>query len=450
MNTPLQAGHDGHAPSVRRSEANDGGSSADASDERTPTLREQCPAFAQMIREAQCKGYYPFFHPVRWGEGAQVEVDGRAQIMLGANDYLGLARDPRVIEAAVAAARRFGTGHGGSRFLCGNTALHEELEEKLAAWIGKKKALVHATGYQTNLGVLGALAPGVDWMLSNHENHASLLEGARASGVRQAWYRRQEASAAARKISAIRRRHPDARVAMVTDSLFSMSGEIAPVAELAALKAGDSRLLLFVDEAHGLGVLGPGGRGAVAAAGATAATDFIMGTFSKALASIGGFVASDDEDILLYLKHHSKSLIFSAALPAMNVAAVLAALHIVQTEPERLERLRQVVRRARAAYRQMGLPLPAGDSPILPIPVGDETKACQVARALFERGVFAMPALFPAVPRGQAVVRTAYMSAHTDLQLEHVFGALSEVCRAAGLPGAAHSSSREVQHAGCG
>ena len=403
-----------------------------------------------MIHEAQQAGYYPFFHPVRWGEGAEVEVDGRRLIMVGSNDYLGLARDPRVIEAAAAAARTYGTSHGGSRFLCGNTALHEELEERLADWVGKKKALVHATGYQTNLGILDALSAGTDWILSDHENHASLLEGARNSGVRQAWYRTRDAAAAARKVAAIRRRQEGARIAVVTDSLFSMSGEVAPLADLAALKAADPRMMLFVDEAHGLGVMGPGGRGALAEAGATAAADFIMGTFSKALASIGGFVASDDEDVVLYLKHHSKSLIFSAALPAMNVAAVLAALDVLQAEPERLARLRAVVRRARAAYRQMGLPVPVAESPILPIPVGDDVRACQLARALFERGVFAMPALFPAVPRGQALVRTAYMSAHTDRQLDQVFGALADVFRATGPTGRPSSFSPDVSHVGGG
>ena len=397
-------------------------------------MHDRCTAFAGMIRAAQQAGYYPFFHALRWSAAAEVEIDGRSLIMVGANDYLGLSRDPRVIEAAVAAARMYGTGQGGSRFLCGNTALHEELEERLAAWVGKKKALVHATGYQTNLGILGSLADGVDWILSDRENHASLLEGARASGANLAWYRNQDAPAAARKLASIRRRQADARVALVTDSVFSMSGAVAPVSALAALKAADPRLLLFVDEAHALGVLGPGGRGAMAAAGATAAADFIVGTFSKALASVGGFVATDDEDVVVYLKHHSKSLIFSAALPAMNVAAALAALQILQTEPERLERLRDVVRRARAAYRQMGLPVPAAETPILPILVGDEIKACHMARALFDRGVFSMPAVFPAVPRGQALVRTAYMSSHTDRQLDRVFSALADVCREAGLP----------------
>lgn len=452
MKTLLQAGLDGQAPAPpvpRREAMNREGGGLSAA-QPPPMLGEQCPVFAQMIREAQQAGYYPFFHPVRWGEGAEVEVEGRRLIMVGSNDYLGLARDSRVIEAAVAAARAYGTSHGGSRFLCGNTALHEELEERLADWVGKKKALVHATGYQTNLGILGALSAGTDWILSDHENHASLLEGARNSGVRQAWYRTRDAAAAARKVAAIRRRHAGARIVVATDSLFSMSGEVAPLAELAALKAADPRMMLFVDEAHGLGVLGPGGRGAVAEAGVTAATDIVMGTFSKALASIGGFVASDDEDLVLYLKHHSQSLIFSAALPAMNAAAVLAALDVLQAEPERLDRLRTVVRRARAAYRQMGLPIPAAETPILPIPAGDDVRACQLARALFERGVFAMPALFPAVPRGHALVRTAYMSAHTDRQLDQVFDALADVFRATGPSDGPSLSSRDVSHVGGG
>ncbi len=396
-------------------------------------LHDQCSAFVQRIRAAQDAGFYPFFHPVTWGEGAEVEVAGRRAIMLGANDYLGLSRDPRVTEAAAVAARLHGTSHGGSRFLCGNTPLHEELEHHLAAWVGKKHALVHATGYQTNLGILGALADGLDWILGDRENHASLLEGSRASGVKLACYRNQNAPAAARKLASIRRRRPDARVALVTDSVFSMSGAIAPLSDLAALKAANPRLMLYVDEAHALGVLGPDGRGAAAAAGATPAVDFLVGTFSKTLASIGGFVATDDEDLVVFLKHHSKSLIFSAALPAMNIAAALEALRILRSEPERRARLLAVVRRARDAYRHIGLPVPVAETPILPILVGDENKACFVSRALFDHGVFAMPALFPAVPRGQALVRTAFMSSHTDSQLDQVFSALATVCREAGL-----------------
>ncbi len=396
-------------------------------------LHELCVPFAARVHAAREAGIYPFFHPVKWGVGACVEVNGNPLVMVGSNDYLGLTRDPRVIDATVKAVRQYGTSHGGSRFLCGNTPLHEHLEARLAAWVGKKKALVHATGYQTNMGILGGLADATDWMLGDRENHASLVEGARASGARLAWYRNQDAAAAARKRTAIRRRQPGARVTLVTDSVFSMSGAVAPLAALAALKDADDRMILYVDEAHALGVLGPGGRGAVAAAGVTASVDFIMGTFSKALASVGGFVATDDEDVVLYLKHHSKSLIFSASLPAMNAAAVLAALDVMEAEPERLERLREVTRRAREAYRRIGLPVPADETPILPIPAGDDARAFRVARALFDRGVFAMPALFPAVPRGQALVRTAYMSSHTDAQLDHIFDALEAVCRAEGL-----------------
>jgi len=441
MNTPSQATLDGEREALPKTR--------DSASRTTPDslLHEHGAVFAKMIQKAQQGGYYPFFQTVRWGEGAQIEVEGHPLIMLAANDYLGLARDPRVIEASVEAARAYGTSLGGSRFLCGNTALHEELEARLAAWIGKKKALIHATGYQTNLGILGAFTGEVDWILSDHENHASLLEGARASGAHLSTYRPQDAASAARKLDSIRARQADARVALVTDSLFSMSGKVAPLAELAALKEADPRLLLFVDEAHGLGVLGPGGRGETAAAGVTARTDFIMGTFSKAFSSIGGFVASDDEDALLYLKHQSKSLIFSAALPAMNVAAVLATLNIIQTEPERLERLRVVVRRARAAYREMGLPVPATETPILPIPVGEDIKACRVARALFDRGVFAMPALFPAVPRGQALVRTSFMSAHSDLDLDRIFEVLAEVCREENLPAGPAFSPQDAPHA---
>lgn len=361
--------------------------------------------------------------------GAEVEIDGQRLVMLSSNDYLGLTQEPRVLEAAVEALRRWGSGTGGSRFLCGNLILHEMLEERLAAFVGKKKAIVFASGFSTNLGAIAALVTPQDIILCDRENHASIFQGSRSSGARMMPFAHNDALAASKTLGRLRKKTPSSIPFLMTEGVFSMSGDISALPELMRLKQDHPDLVLYLDDAHGLGVLGEHGRGTANHFGLTEPVDFIMGTFSKSLASIGGFIASDHGDVMEYLRHHATSLIFSAALPAVNAATVLACLDILEQEPERVKRLHDVARRMRAAYRDIGLLVRDSVAPIIPIYVGSEEKAYLLSRDMFERGVFALPAVFPAVPRGQAIIRTGCMTSHENRHIEKVAEVLDSLSR---------------------
>jgi 8-amino-7-oxononanoate synthase len=392
-------------------------------------LKDRCQPFALMIQAGRLQGLYPYFRPIDRSWGTEVEVAGQRLIMIGSNDYLGFTHEPRVLEATAKALNRWGSGPGGSRFLCGNLTLHETLEGRLAAFVGKKKAVVHATGFTTNLGAIACLLTPQDMIVCDRENHASIFEGCQASRARLIPFAHNDPAAAARKLAVARQKNPDGCLLLITEGVFSMSGDMAPLPELVKLKKTFPDLLIYLDDAHGMGVMGKNGRGTVDYFGLTDQVDFIMGTFSKALASIGGFIAGDDEVILEYLRHHSRPLIFSAALPASNVATVLACLDILEREPERVARLWEITRRVHAGYREIGLITRHSQTPIIPIYIGDEMKAYYFARDMFDHGVFALPAVYPAVPRGQAVIRTAYMSTHQDSQIEYVLETLAKLAK---------------------
>ncbi|THB65630.1 MAG: pyridoxal phosphate-dependent aminotransferase family protein, partial [Desulfovibrio sp.] len=294
------------------------------------------------LYDLQDNNCYCYFKPISKSSGPEVEVDGQRFIMAGSNDYLGLTHDPRVMEAAVQAIERYGTGHGGTRFQQGNTTMLEELEARLAAFVGKKGALVHSTGFLTNLGAIGSLVSPGDVILCDRENHASIFEGCRSAMAKVVPFAHNDVQAAAKKIEFIRSKQPNARITLITEGVFSMSGDITILPELVALKKTYPDVTLYLDDAHGLGVLGSHGRGTAIHFDMVEDVDFIMGTFSKAMASIGGFIASDDEDLLVWLKHNSKTLIFSAALPACNAASVIKCLDILEEEPERVEKLWEI------------------------------------------------------------------------------------------------------------
>jgi len=393
------------------------------------TLKERCYPFAHMIRTGKEEGIYPYFRPVTRTWGPEVDVGDRHLIMVGSNDYLGLTHDPRVREAAIRSLSSYGTGPGGSRFLCGNMALHEVLEDRLAAFVGKKRAIVHTTGFSVNLGAIGCLLNPDDVILCDREDHYSIFEGCRSSRAKIVPFPHNDVEAASRKLAQAVQKHPDGVVILITEGVFSMSGDVAPLADFARLKKKYPNLWMYLDDAHGLGVMGPGGKGTAAHCGVTCQIDFIMGTFSKALASIGGFIASDDDDILEYMKQNSKTLIFSAALPASNVATVLACLDVLEEEPERIQRLRDITRQVREGYRRIGLAVRESETPIIPIRIGPEEKAYVFAQELFENGVFALPAVFPAVPKGQAVIRTAYMSTHEQRHIDYVLETVDRLAR---------------------
>jgi len=382
-----------------------------------------------MVQDAKKQGIYPYFRPIDRSWGTEVEVSGRRLIMIGSNDYLGFTHDPRIIEATAKAALRWGSGPGGSRFLCGNLTLHEALEERLAAFVGKKKAVVHATGFTTNLGAIACMLTPQDIIVCDRENHASIFEGCQASRARLIPFAHNDPVAAERKLAAARQKNANGCLLLITEGVFSMSGDMAPLDELVKLKKAYQDLLIYLDDAHGLGVMGKGGRGTAHHFGHTSQVDFIMGTFSKALASIGGFIAVDDEDVLEYLRHHSKPLIFSAALPASNAATVLACLDLLEEDPGRVTRLWEITRQVHQGYQEIGVTTRHSKTPIIPICIGSEDKAFVFAKDMFDHGVFALPAIYPAVPRGQAVIRTAYMSTHKKSQIDYVLEVIAKLAK---------------------
>jgi 8-amino-7-oxononanoate synthase len=392
-------------------------------------LKKRCLTFHRFVEGAKAQGVYPYFRPISRSWGPEVEVHGRRMVMIGSNDYLGLSHEPRVMEAAFQAMRRWGTGPGGSRFLSGNMTLHEALEERLADFVGKKKAVLHVTGFSTNLGAIGCLLSGQDIILADRENHASIFEGCQASKARLVPFGHNNPQAAAEKIAAARQKNADGIMILISEGVFSMSGDICPLPDLVALKEAFPDLLIYLDDAHGLGVFGPGGRGVAAHFDQTDQVDFIMGTFSKALASIGGFIASDEEEVLQYVRHHSRTLIFSAGLPASCAATVMACLDLIEEEPERVENLWKNIRKAHAGYKEIGLVIGEPLSPVMPIHIGSDLKAALLAADLFAEGVFALPAVFPAVPRGKALIRTAYMSTHQDSHLDFVLEVLDRLAK---------------------
>lgn len=391
------------------------------------------PAVAQAMgypmnpRSAQAMGLYPYFIPLEQSEGTQVTVRGRSLIMIGSNNYLGLTAHPKVRQVAIDAVREFGTSCTGSRFLNGTLALHNELEERLARFVGKEKALVFSTGYQTNLGTLSALIGREDVIIGDKENHASLVDGSRLALGRLQRFRHNDIDDLERVLRAC----PDkAGKLVVVDGVFSMSGELAPLPEIVPLceKYGAR---LMVDDAHGVGVIG-GGRGTVARFGVTDDVDLIMGTFSKSFASIGGFIAGEKTTIH-WIKHLARSMIFSASLPAGNAAAALAALDVMEKEPERVERVNAIAERMRQGYHDLGYNVGGSETPIVPIMIGDQLKAIKMWRALFEAGVYTNVAVPPAVPAGKALLRTSYMATHTDREMDQVVSIFKQVGKAEGI-----------------
>ncbi len=384
---------------------------------------EKCYGYTE-AKEAIANGSYPYFIPMTESEGTEAVFQGHRLIMCGSNNYLGLTTDPRVHQAAIEAVERFGTSCTGSRFLNGTLELHEQLEGELADWVGKEAALVFSTGMQTNLGVISALVMRGDMILLDKDDHASLVDGARLSFGETRRFKHNDMADLERVLAGI---PADKGKLVVVDGLYSMGGDLAPLADIATLcKKHGARLM--VDDAHGLGVMG-GGRGTAAHLGVTKDVDLIMSTFSKSFASLGGFIAGD-EPIIHYIKHHARSLIFSASIPAANAAAALAALKIMREEPERVQRLTEIGDRMRRELRAMGYNIGNTVSPIIPILIGDRMRTLMAWKMLFDAGVFVNPILSPAVPEGMDLLRTSYMASHTDEQLSRVLDVYCDVGKA--------------------
>ena len=389
-------------------------------------LFEKCRNFTA-AKEAMERGVYPYFIPLNENEGTEVVYQGRRLIMCGSNNYLGLTTHPKVREAAIEAINRFGTSCTGSRFLNGTLAMHEQLEAELAEWVGKEAALIFSTGMQTNLGTISALIGRDDVVLLDKEDHASIVDGARLGYGKIERFRHNDMDHLERVLKSI----PDsAGKLIVVDGLFSMEGDLANLPEMVKI-AKHYGARLMVDDAHGMGVMG-GGRGTSAHFGVTEEVDLIMSTFSKAFASLGGFIAGD-ESTVHYVKHVARSLIFSASIPPANTAAALAALHVMRDEPQHSHRVIEVADKMRKGFTELGFNIGNSITPVVPIIIGDDEKTFITWKLLFENGVFVNPVISPAVSAGRQLLRTSYMATHTDAQMEKVLEIFKKVGKQMGL-----------------
>lgn len=389
-------------------------------------LFEKCFQYST-VKEARASGIYPYFIPLDENEGTEVIFEGRHIIMCGSNNYLGLTTHPKVREAAIEATKRYGTSCTGSRFLNGNLTLHEKLEEELADWVGKEAALVFSTGMQVNLGTISALVGRGDILILDKDDHASIVDGAFLSGGKIERYRHNDIEHLERVLKSL---PEDKGKMLVVDGLFSMEGDIAPLPELVPL-CQTYGVRLMVDDAHAMGVLG-GGRGTAAHFDLTDDVDLIMSTFSKSFASLGGFIAGE-LDVIEFVQHHARSLIFSASIPPANAAAALAALQVMRDEPERIERVNQIGEKMRKAYHQLGFDTGHSVTPVVPILIGDDELTFLTWKLLFENGVFVNPVISPAVAPGRQLLRTSYMATHTDDQLDQVLSVFEKVGKQLGL-----------------
>lgn len=383
-------------------------------------LFEKCRAFTE-AREAQEAGFYPYFIPLTNSEGTEVTIGDHRLVMIGSNNYLGLTTHPKVQSAAIEATEEFGTSCTGSRFLNGTLELHLELERELARFMDKEAALVFPTGYQTNVGTITALVGRHDLVITDKDDHASIVDGCNMSFGEVRRFGHNDVDHLERVLSQL---PEDAGKLVVVDGVFSMGGDLAPLPEILPLcKKHGARLM--VDDAHAIGVVG-GGRGTAAHYGINDEVDLIMGTFSKSFASLGGFIAGAD-DVVHYVQHHARSLIFSASMSPANTAAALAALEVMEEEPERIERVNEIGETMRHEFRQMGFDVGNTVTPIIPIIIGDDMPTIIAWKALYEAGVYTNPVIPPAVPSGSSLLRTSYMATHTDEQLDHVLSAFEEV-----------------------
>ncbi|HET91716.1 MAG TPA: pyridoxal phosphate-dependent aminotransferase family protein [Chloroflexi bacterium] len=378
-------------------------------------------------KQAQAAGLYPYFIPLTDSEGTEVTVGDHRLIMIGSNNYLGLTTHPQVRESAIAATRQYGTSCTGSRFLNGTLELHQKLEQKLAEYVGLESALVFSTGYQTNVGTISALVGRGDVVVTDKEDHASIVDGCRLALGETRRFRHNDMAHLERILVGLAE---NAGRLVIVDGVFSMGGDIALLPEIVAL-CQQYGARLMVDDAHSVGVLG-GGRGTAAHFGLTEHVDLMMGTFSKSFASLGGFIAGAD-DVIHYIQHNARSLIFSASMPPGNAAAALAALDVMQREPERIERVNQIGEFMRSEFRRLGFDVGNSQTPIIPIIIGHDIRTFTAWKALYEAGVYTNPVISPAVPPEMALLRTSYMATHTDAQLDQVLTIFEKVGRNLGL-----------------
>jgi 8-amino-7-oxononanoate synthase len=390
-------------------------------------LFDKCRNFTR-AREVQASGLYPYFMPISHSEDTVVIIEGKPRIMMGSNNYLGLTHHPAVLAAAKAALERYGSGCTGSRFLNGTLDLHETLESELAEFFGKEACLVFSTGYQANLGLISGLVGRGDVVVLDKLDHASIVDGAKMSHGDTLRFNHGDLPGLERKLQALA---PNTGIMIVVDGIYSMEGDIADVPGLlkVAQKFGAA---LAVDDAHAVGVLGPNGDGTAAHFGLVDEVDLIVGTFSKSLASIGGFVAGS-ESVIHFLRHHSRPLIFTAALPPSNTAGVLEALHILKSEPWRRDQLWVNARRLQEGLRSVGFDIGPTETPIVPVLIGPLEKTFLFWRKLFDAGVFTNPVVPPAVPPSQCRLRTSLMATHAPEQIDQALETFARLGKELGV-----------------
>ncbi len=377
------------------------------------------------VKEARDAGLYPYFHALESRQDVEVMMEGKRRIMLGSNNYLGLTIHQDVINAGIEALNRYGSGCSGSRFLNGTLRMHLELEAELARFLNKEAIVTFSTGFQSNLGIISALVGRCDYVVCDKENHASIYDGCRLSFGTMVRYRHSDMNDLRRVLEKIPK---SAGILIVTDGVFSMGGDIAKLPEIVSL-AKEFGARVMVDDAHGLGTLGNGGRGTADYFGLADEVDIYMGTFSKSLASLGGYMASS-EVVAEYVRHNSRPFIFSASMTPASCACALAALHVLEKEPERVERLQSLCRYTNDGLTKRNIPHKyTADIPIIPIYTYDATRTLVIAKKLYEAGVYVNPVLPPATPATECLLRTSYMATLSEPLLDEAMDIMADVLK---------------------
>ncbi len=384
-------------------------------------LFEKCAKF-DAVEQAKATGLYPYFHSLESGQDTVVNMEGHRIIMIGSNNYLGLTSNPEVIKATVDATNKYGSGCSGSRFLNGTLDMHVELEKELADFLHKDEVVTFSTGFQSNLGIISAIAGRNDVILCDKDNHASIYDGCRLSYGHMVRYEHSDMEDLERQLKAV---GSDRGMLIVTDGVFSMGGDLCKLPDIVRLaKKYGARVM--VDDAHSLGVFGVGGRGTASHFNLEKEVDIIMGTFSKSLASLGGFMAASSE-VCNYVRHTSRPFIFSASITPGCTAAALTALRILKREPERVQNLQKVSNYMRDALKKRNIPLLPSEAPIIPISTGDDWRTFYACKQLFDRGVYVNPVISPAVPTGKSIIRTSYTATHTIELMEEAADIIKDV-----------------------
>lgn len=379
---------------------------------------------------AKASGYYPYFQVIESESDATVLIDDRELIMLGSNNYLGLTTHPHVRERAREALEKWGPSCTGSRLLNGNFAIHEELEQRLASFVGMESTLVFSTGFQTNLGTISAIVGRHDHIVIDKEDHASIYDGCKLSYGKTSRFEHNNLESL-RKTLASLDTNEHGGILVVVDGVFSMEGDVAPLPEMIEV-CREFGARLMVDDAHASGVLGPRGEGTAAHFGVTKDIDLIMGTFSKSFASLGGFIAGD-ANVIDFIKHNSRPFIFSAAMAPASVGACLGALDVMENEPQHRKRLWEITTRMQKSYRDLGFDLGTSETPVIPIILGKEMLVFAFWKRLLDEGIFVNPVRPPAVPAGRSLLRTSYMASHTDEQMDFVLETFAKIGRELGV-----------------